>query len=48
MLIFTCEGLQRRTLSCAMSDEVPSNDRNTLGAHPKSRKSFPDIVWVML
>ena len=48
MLIFACEGLQRCTLSCAMSDEVPSNDRNTLGAHPKSREIFTDIVWVML
>ena len=48
MLIFACEGLQRSTLPCAMSHEVASNDRNTLGAHPKSREIFTDIVWVML
>ena len=48
MLIFACEGPQRCLLSCVMSDEVPSNDRNTLGALPKSLKIFTDIVWVML
>ena len=48
MLIFACEGLQRCPLSCVMSDEVPSNDRNTVGARPKSLEMFTDIVWVML
>ena len=48
MLIFACEGLQRRLLSCVMNDEMPSNDRNTLGARPKQLEMFRDVVCVML
>ena len=48
MLVFTCKGLQRRLLPCAVWVEASSNDRNTLGAHSKSLKIFTDLVWDML